>query len=263
MKPILFFILLFNLSFAQKAFTFNEINSIKDQELKASLKKQEKTVNAILEILAIGDEARRLKESRTSGKISALSPENPVENRILKADSLLLIQFRNFEKNQVALKMKEDQKLSNLFYVQAIDKINGSYVKYNKDVVIFQKYKIYDADKKMKRYTVFPGCEKFTDDPDGLNECGKKHVANAISSNGISDNADSSRMRPLTIIYNVTTKGELIVKQIYMSSNDFFFDMSVVNALKAYYKNKKVAPAITEDGSPMNILRYYDLKLGI
>lgn len=263
MRLILFFIVIFNLSFAQKAFTFNEINAIKDPELKISLKKQEKTVNSILEILAIGDEARKLKESRTTGKVSVLSPGNPVENKILKADSLLLIQFRNFEKDHVVLKVKEDEKLSNLFYTQAIDKINGSYMKYNKDVGIFHKYKVYDANKQMKRYTVFPGCEKFSDNPDELNECGKKHVANAISSNGISDNADSSKTRPMTIIYNVTTKGELIVKQIYMSSNDFFFDMSVVSALKAYYKNKKVAPAIAEDGSPMNILRYYDLKLEI
>jgi hypothetical protein len=46
-------------------------------------------------------------------------------------------------------------------------------MKYNKDVGIFQKYKVYDANKQMKRYTVFPGCEKFSDNPDELNECGK------------------------------------------------------------------------------------------
>jgi hypothetical protein len=63
MRLILFFIVIFNLSFAQKAFTFNEINAIKDPELKVSLKKQEKTVNSILEILAIGDEARKLKKA--------------------------------------------------------------------------------------------------------------------------------------------------------------------------------------------------------
>ncbi|MDR6919359.1 hypothetical protein [Chryseobacterium sp. 2987] len=261
MRPVLFFILLFNFSFAQTIFSFNEINSVKDPGLKTSLKNQEKTVNAILKILSIGDEGRRIMETRTSGKMSSLSPENPIENKILKADSLLLIQYRSFEKNKIAIKVKGDEKVSALFYTQAIDKINASYVKYNKGIGIFQKYTVYDEKKKMKRYHVFPGCEKFADNPDELNTCGKKHVANAISSQGISEDADSSRARPLTLIYGVTTKGEFLVKQMYMSSNDFFLDMSVISALKAYYKNKKVLPAIAEDGLPMHTLRYYDLKL--